>query len=382
MEFYSRMDRSGAVRRRVRLTGGQRFAFGAVVALYTALLMCVTYVLLARPAAGDEVTFTSTDEAGNIYTQTFTPGVGEYNVLVLGMDREAMLTDVIMLVNINDNDHSISVMQIPRDTYVSGGSGVECSTHKINELYADYYVTHGQNSAEAVSFVKGLLERSLCISIHEAALVDLDGFSSIVDILGGVPIYVPERMVYDDPEQGLHINISAGQQTLSGEDAENFVRYRSGYVQGDLGRVNAQKLFLSALFSRFKEKVSFSSVTDIAGEVLKNVETDMSASDMVLYARMLLGCDLGSMKMRTLPGYTEAGLSHYIVNRSAALKAVNEDFNTYEEGDISAAVFDPDLFFTSTSDPSIDRIYRGSDIYDGNVYSGDTVNGDINIPRK
>ena len=385
MSNSSRADKSGYRSARGhggRLSGGQKFAFGIVVVLYTALLICVSYVFLARPDAGEQDTYTATDAFGNAYTLTLTPESGQYNILVLGMDREAMLTDVIMLVNINDNTHKINVMQIPRDTYVAGDDKIVCRTHKINELYADYYTSHGQNSSESLSFVQGLLEKSLCIKIHESVLMDLDGFASIVDTLGGVPIYVPANMSYDDPEQNLHIRISAGQQTLSGAQAEDFVRYREGYVQGDLGRVNAQKLFLSALFSRFKEKISLSNVADITGEIVKNLETDMSAGDMVLYARMLLSCDIGNMKMRTLPGYTDAGMSHYVVNREAALKAVNEDLNTYKEGDVPEAIFDAGRFFNDPSDAMINSIYYGSKVYDGNVYSGDTVGGDLNIPRK
>ncbi len=378
MDNYTRANS----RRRGRMSKGQKLAFGAVVVLYTVILSVVSFVFLGRPSAGMRETYTATDENGNTITQTVTPEDGEYNILVLGMDKEAMLTDVMMLVHISDNAHKINVIQIPRDTYISGAPGITSRTHKINELYADYYNSHGYDSKAAIEFVKETLRKSLCVTIHEAALMDLSGFVNIVDIIGGVPIDVPAAMNYTDGAQNLYINIPAGRQVLDGKNAEGFVRYRDGYAQGDMGRVNAQKLFLTAFFERLKSTVSVSNVTDIAGEILKNLETDMSVGDMVLYARMLLNCDLSGIKLRTMPGFTEAGMNHYVLNRAEALRAVNEDLNTNKDGDISGAVFDSAQLFNNSGDPSISGIYYGSDIYDEKIYGGDTVGGEINIPRK
>ena len=92
----------------------------------------------------------------------------------------------------------------------------------------------------------------------------------MLDILGGVELYVPQRMYYSDPEQGLYIDLQEGWQTLDGKNAENFVRFRSGYVQQDLGRINAQKIFLTALFEKVKASISISNtakLTQVAGEI-------------------------------------------------------------------------------------------------------------------
>ena len=71
-----------------------------------------------------------------------------------------------------------------------------------------------------------------------------------MDNLSGIEIDLPYDMDYEDSSQNLSIHLKAGKQTLGGKEALGFLRYRSGYVTGDLGRIDAQKLFLNAFINR------------------------------------------------------------------------------------------------------------------------------------
>lgn len=310
---------------------------------------------------------------------------GVYNILVVGHDDAALLADVTMIVNINTTENTITVMQIPRDTFTS----LNVLTNKVNAAFNTFYNQHYAGSYDktvpyAMEELEKMYEKSLCINIHHTAVLSLAGFRSIVNIMGGVGVYVPEGMYYEDPEQDLYISIPAGYQWLNGAQAEGFIRFRSGYTQGDLGRVSAQKIFLTALFDQAKNTVKSANVsvlTEIATNISKYLTTNLSVSDLMFYAKAFLNIDMNNIQMLTIPGNMVGG-NYYIVNRAGALKAINDHFNIYEN-EITDSIFDRNGIFNLYSDPWINDYYWDGSayFYDATVYSGDSINDEIYIPR-
>lgn len=105
---------------------------------------------------------------------------------------------------------------------------------KINAAYGAEGIIGTANSVSDVLYG---------IPINYYAVVDYDSVKTIVDGIGGVPVNVEKAMKYDDPmdKPPLHINIPAGEQVLDGEHAIQYLRYRKGYREGDIGRVKAQQ---------------------------------------------------------------------------------------------------------------------------------------------
>lgn len=304
-----------------------------------------------------------------------------FNFLVLGHDRAAALTDVFMLVNYNVTEGSISIMQFPRDTYV--GYGV--ATNKINASYSTFYNEaryNGSDTPELDSLRKiaDILEDALCTKISYCAIMDLDGFVSIVDILGGVEMNVPADMQYYDEDQGLYINLKAGYQTLNGEQAEQFVRFRYGYTQGDLGRQDAQKIFMSAFIKKVQESISVSKLTSLAETVLDNLYTDVTVSDFVYFGKNLISVDMSNISMFSMPCSTAGG--HVIMAKSVMIDIMNEHFNVYD-GDITDAIFDSEGIFLNSYDQAyINAYYSDEPVYGGTEYDAGNVNdSSIDIPR-
>ena len=377
-----------------RLTGGQIALIAVVFVLYTAIIVTASWILFYKPSqakTGGEVPFDTTPVTGNEGTgappihradesgtsadpaggeeQEAQPGTegekkpedeekeepvqtatsewkaieGIYNILVVGMDKQANLADVTMLVNINTVEGSITVMQIPRDTLITTG----VSTDKINAQYASlvgswYHQGYDNCYMRALSDYARILEQSLCVKIHYTVLVDLEGFPAIVNSVGPIRVFVPGPMFYDDPAQGLSIAIGEGWQELDGYAAEGFVRFRSDYVQGDLGRVNAQKIFMTALYQKvvsLLKNMDIGRITELAQVVAANVTTDMSVSDMVFFARSFLNIGMSKVTMMTIPGNMEAWNVHYVINRAATLQVINKHFNIYEKA-IDDNIFD------------------------------------------
>ncbi|MBR6651215.1 MAG: LCP family protein [Clostridia bacterium] len=285
----------------------------------------------------------------------------QYNFLVVARDKVSGLTDVMMIINYNITEQSLSVMQIPRDTYVQID---DYYYHKINGAYS-YYQSgrRGEENASLLALrdVAEYLEKNLCIKIHYTAYMNIDGFSDIVDAIGGVEMYVPQDMYYPDPEQGLSINLKEGYQTLDGEKAEQFVRFRYGYSNGDIGRGDAQKLFMTAFIKKLKSSISITDVsklTELAGIVYDCIETDLNMNDLIYFGKNFLGLtggesvDMENINMLTLPGgafYYD--LSYYSLNRESTIDVINKYFNIYNF-DISSS-FDPNkVFLNENSDKS------------------------------
>lgn len=410
-EFYSKNQKkkNKIKKKNARLTKSQVALIAVIFIVYTAIIFTAAWLIFYKPAQNTtkELPF-ETDPAethdeenppldGNkttdktkdnnaVIKEEYTEKKGVYNILVVGHDNEASLADVTMIVNVNENDKSITVMQFPRDTLITGDYAP--ITNQINNAFNTFFndAYRSGDSDPYMTAVKNyeeMLEKSLCINIQFSVLMGLDGFRGIVDAMDGVDVYVPADMYYSDPEQNLYISIPAGYQHLTGATAEGFVRFRSGYVQADLGRVNAQKIFLTAMFNKVKATVksaNVSALTNIANEVFKCVDTDMSVSDIIYFAKLFLNIDLSNINMMTVPG-NMAG-RFYVVNRASTLKVINEYYNIYNK-EISDSIFDKNYLFCYTDLQYISDVYfdTSDSIFDGVHNAEDIDDESIYIPR-
>ena len=338
----------------------------AVIAVVALLMIVLAVVLFYKPWLDDEVPWTTPPTE-----TTVTPGPGVVtppppdfvrnqdvtNFLVLGRDRVANLTDAIMLVQFNTKEHSINILQIPRDTYAYH----ESSYHKINGLYSHYMVLNDYKVKDSMEDVVEYVQNNFNVKIDYYVLMNLDAFVQIVDLIGGVEIDVPDDMHYEDEYQDLYIDIKKGKQVLNGEKAEQFVRFRSGWVSADAGRVDAQKLFLSAFVKQFKEKISVGMIDDIVNQVFKNITTNLSAADIVYYAKEALSLDVSKTKFVSIPNgdareNVDSGQWYVILNRAATLDAINKYFNVYNK-DIDDSIFDANKVLTNADKEHINSFY-------------------------
>jgi LCP family protein required for cell wall assembly len=264
------------------------------------------------------------------------------NFLVLGTDREAGLCDVMMLVNVNFTSTEVAALQIPRDTYAKY---TDRSYKKLNGAYS--MLGGAASTAQFIGEAMG-------ISIDHYVCMGLDALCDVVDVIGGVDIEIPFDMRYSDPEQGLYINFRAGQTHLDGALAEKFVRFRSAYAEGDLGRLDAQKLFITALIEKTLSEFSTALAIRIC-EKVEGIETDMTVQDMVSIATRTVGIDKSRMFLMTLPGEqvtaTESGASYYVLSSPAVSEITGRYFGRSFD-------FDTNKVFLNTRYDSFERIYE------------------------
>ena len=191
------------------------------------------------------------------------PDDGRVNLLVCGVDETRYLTDVIMLASLEEESGRVSVLQIPRDTYV----GSQVPTGKLNAVY-------GQKDGGIQALEKQVREL-LGLPVDYYVTVTLEGVRSIVDDLGGIPMALEEPIDY---LPGKHL--AAGEQVLTGQQAEWLVRYREGYATGDIGRLEVQQAFLKAAVQAVYAKGRAEAIAALVRNY-SQVETDMPLLTMI-----------------------------------------------------------------------------------------------------
>lgn len=249
------------------------------------------------------------------------------NVLLLGVDSgvgQGNRSDTIILFSFDKRDGHVSALAIPRDTQVRipGRRGVD----RINAAHAI------GGPALAVRTVEQLLG----VDIDYYVRVDFDGFRAIVDALGGVVLDVERRMYYEDKAQGLKIDLQQGLQRLNGDQALQYVRYRSDGM-GDIslvdpvkgeyaGRVERQLKFVRALARQAISIQAVLNAPELVTQLLRTVSTDMPPDVAVRLA--LLGKQMAVQDVETavLPGTgaTVGGASYWLVNEAKMKEVVNK----------------------------------------------------------
>lgn len=301
-----------------------------------------------------------------------------YNFLFVGQDRIALNTDVIMLINFNTTTNDIRILQIPRDTYIEADN----YAGKINGMYAYYYLNQGCNTKIALRKFADTLEKNLCLKIHNVGHINLDGVVAMVDAVGGVDVNLPAAVTYYDG--GVTKTIPAGKQHLNGIKAEAFVRHRATYLQADIGRIDAQKLFVSAFIQRIKSNFNVSTISKFVDIAFKYVTTDVSLADAVFYAKQLLDVNMNDIKLMSMigGGAMGDGLSYYVMVRKNMREMINLYFNIYDF-EITDSIFDPNKAFTSKYRyQNFNNIYNNTSISTTDPYNAGDLNEDsINIPH-
>ena len=244
----------------------------------------------------------------------------EHLVTFLIAGKDGMDLDTILIGVLDKEESTLRLLSVPRDTY----SDSDRNNKKISKAY-------GSGGVEGL---KKELKLLTGLPIDRYVLIDYDGFVKLVDAVGGVTLSVPQQMDYDDPAQNLSIHFQQGEQHLNGEQALNFVRFCSGYVDGDLGRIRAQQSFIKALLKQLVTGESFSKPKQLAALGAESVETDLSAGELLWLAKLALQADYQQdVSMEVLPGISAQFLesTYYIINETAALGMINSRFNPYKE---------------------------------------------------
>lgn len=248
---------------------------------------------------------------------------GVYTILLVGNDDGNYNTDTIMVGKIDTEQHTMDFVSIPRDTLVNW----DWDIRKINAVYWSYNLRGDSGIDQLKAHVKNLIG----FEVDCYAVLDIGDVIRAVDALGGVDFDVPMDLNYEDLTQDLRIHIAAGPQHLTGEQVMGVCRYRSGYFNGDLGRIEMQHQFLKACAQQFISLGSIPHIGEVVDILTDGLDTDLTAANMAFFLRQALLCDSEDVNFYTVPSLdaTVHGLSYTVVNLDEWIPMVNEILNPY-----------------------------------------------------
>lgn len=249
------------------------------------------------------------------------------NILVMGVDEvpgasedsEAIFqgrTDTLLLVRVNPQEGTLNVMSIPRDTRVQiPGYGMD----KINHANVE---GGPELVAQTIAYNLGNIQ------IDRYVRVSTGAFREIVDLVEGIEVYVPKRMEYTDHTQKLYIDLYPGWQTLDGDQAEQFARYRKD--DGDIGRVQRQQMLIKALRERLTSPTVIPKLPQAVRVLQRYLDTNLTLEEMLALANFGLELDAFEMHMVMLPGRfsgaAEYSASYWLPDWEASAPIIQDFF--------------------------------------------------------
>jgi len=234
-------------------------------------------------------------------------GDSRINILSLGIDASAGLTDSIQVISIDPVNKTMAMLSIPRDLFVMNTA--ENRMTKINEVYNSALTACAKkkpacdpNVDAGGELMKKTVSNILGIHVSYFTRVNFDGVKKIVDTLGGIQVYVDKAIVdpyYPTPTHGYQtFRISAGLQTMNGDTALKYSRSRE--TTSDFDRARRQQQVIAAIREKglsLNMLTNPKKITDVINAVGHNFKTDLQSNE--LYAVLKLVTEIDGSKTVT-----------------------------------------------------------------------------------
>lgn len=244
---------------------------------------------------------------------------GYTNVLFLGLDDGigsdiGQLPDTMLLLSLNNSTGKLRIIAIPRDTLADIPGRPEKEQVNLSWYYG------GSHLAEQT------VSQLIGVSIHQYVAMDIDDLAAMLDILGGIDIYVEHDMDYADPEKGLDIHIRQGFQHIDGSQAQKYLRYR-GDDLGDVGRLQRQQRFLKAFYAQLLSVDTVTKLPAMAEFLQTHIQTSAEIFDAVKLAGLLKNLSTSQPEAVILPGsFPDGNDNLWLPDRQKITELVDDFF--------------------------------------------------------
>ncbi|MBQ1340112.1 MAG: LCP family protein, partial [Ruminococcus sp.] len=259
---------------------------------------------------------------------------GQFTVLFLGFDEDVCNTDIMWIMEFDIRGGKMNILQIPRDSfmpyYTSSPNG------KANSIY-----NLGRADVQPpIQRVVDAVEESFGIPIDAYITTVCTDIVDIVDLIGGIPMHLEEQIMYEGDKI-----IPAGDITLSGQQTEWFMRYRYGWLEGDIGRVKNQRRFMAAAMKKLISIVGGGedNLYKFLYEIYKNkwIATDMSVGDLTKLGDFAGTIELENVFVNMVPGEGSSmdnlyigpdgnGYSLYSIHKQETIDMLNKYYRPYQ----------------------------------------------------
>ncbi|MEX0625021.1 MAG: LCP family protein [Chloroflexota bacterium] len=192
-----------------------------------------------------------------------------FTVLVVGSDSnrtrrergEDVNTDALMVVSVSADKSRIAMLSLPRDTVDIPMPDGSIYHGKVNEIAQRF----------GIETLRGAMATLLGVPIDRYVQIDMDGFASMVDAVGGVDVEVKTRL----SDSKVDLFLEPGPAHLDGPQALSFSRTR---VDSDYGRAGRQQQVIVALARKWLDAGLGELM--VTAELLGSLETDMVLDEL------------------------------------------------------------------------------------------------------
>jgi polyisoprenyl-teichoic acid--peptidoglycan teichoic acid transferase len=233
-------------------------------------------------------------------------GASRINVVFFGlrgdMDGEdcPFCTDTIILMTIDPATRTAGMLSIPRDMWVNiPGFGYS----RINTAWTIGEVTKLPGGGPGLAMET--VSQFIGVPVHYYVQVDFGTFVSFINMIGGIDIYVEERMVLDPAGPGQdHFVLTPGDfRHMNGKRALAYARCRDeskGCSGGDFGRAKRQQKVIVAIRNKVLDPAYFPQLLGQAPEIYtefsSGIHTNMSFEDALKLAGLVKDIPMESIK--------------------------------------------------------------------------------------
>lgn len=241
------------------------------------------------------------------------------NILLYGMDNvpgsSANRTDTIMMLHYEPKTSDITLVSFPRDTRITQDvytPKVIDRTAKLTEVHYDSQLASDADTARD-NLINTIKDFFGIYTINYYVSIDYSGFSSLIDVIGGVDVVPPYNMKYHDPVDKLEIDFDKGKKYhLNGEDALKFVRWRKNDAGvdsetdgSDLSRVENQRYFIKCVIDELSSPIGIIKTPSLISKGCSYIKTDLPANKILAYSMSILKSGTSNLKSETLKGTTK-----------------------------------------------------------------------------
>ncbi len=221
------------------------------------------------------------------------------NLLVLGIEGGVTPTtssqsnvsnpvESLWLMQFDPVENAVSVLLIPPQTRVQipdRGRNLIASAHSMG----------------GVTLTSRVLSQTLnAIPIDRYIRADAATFRSFIDLLGGVELFVPEPLSYQDSAQAIAVNLQPGWQTLKGEETLGFARFQN--KETDRNGIHKQQMILQSVGDRLASPTLSPELPRIVQLMHEYIDTNLTLEELFGLVTVFQQRSPQGLKMVLLPG--------------------------------------------------------------------------------
>ena len=242
------------------------------------------------------------------------------NIMLLGSDTDGKypgqggndpttgqpLAQTVMIITIDPTKNYVGMLSIPRDMQITDTT-TGYANEKLDQAFEHAWVgqTNKDKAAAAAGHMEDIIQQNYGIHINHYAWVGLQGFTKVVNDIGGVDIDVTHPMFDDDypndtgsgSKYGFtRVNIVPGPQHLTGAEALTYVRTRHADLGGDFGRTDRQQQVLTQIKAKLTQSDDIvSKMTSVINDLDGYMFTDLTLGELSRFSSLAKEVDINKI---------------------------------------------------------------------------------------